>query len=239
MKVLVNGGINLSELDGWWAEAYTPEVGWAFGDGKEHGDDPALDAVEADQLYDLLEREVIPEFYTRRQSDIPTDWVKRMRESMARLTPRFCADRTIREYTERYYVPAATSYRERSADKGKIGTQVVHWRHSLEKEWGTVQFGKVNVLTRGEQHVFEIEVYLGDLDPGAVRVELYADGVLGSTPKLQEMKRIRQLTGASHGYGYSAMVPATIPPADYTARVIPHFDGVAIPLEEARILWQR
>ena len=65
MKVLVNGGINLSELDGWWAEAYTPEVGWALGDGQEHGDDPAWDAVEADALYDLLEREVIPEFYAR------------------------------------------------------------------------------------------------------------------------------------------------------------------------------
>ena len=68
MKVLVNGGINLSELDGWWAEAYTPEVGWALGDGKEHGDDPAWDAIEADALYDLLEHEVIPEFYTPRRA---------------------------------------------------------------------------------------------------------------------------------------------------------------------------
>ena len=75
MKVLVNGGINLSELDGWWAEAYTPEVGWALGDGQEHGDDPAWDAVEADALYDLLEREVIPEFYTRDDKGIPTAWV--------------------------------------------------------------------------------------------------------------------------------------------------------------------
>jgi starch phosphorylase len=239
MKVLVNGGINLSELDGWWAEAYTPAVGWALGDGTEHGDDPAWDAVEADQLYDLLEREVIPEFYTRGQSDIPTDWVKRVRESMARLTPHFCADRTVREYTERYYVPAATAYRERSADKGIIGSQLVHWQHALDQEWGTLHFGEVNVQTRGAQHVFEIEVYFGDLDPGAVRVELYADGVMGRTPSLHEMKRVRQLAGTSHGYVYSAIVSATIPPADYTTRVIPHFDGVAIPLEEARILWQR
>ena len=111
MKVLVNGGINLSELDGWWAEAYTPEVGWALGDGQEHGDDPAWDAVEADALYDLLEREVIPEFYTRDESGIPTAWVKRMRESMARLTPRFSANRTVREYTEQHYLPAAAAYR--------------------------------------------------------------------------------------------------------------------------------
>jgi starch phosphorylase len=88
MKVLVNGGINFSELDDWWAEAYNPEVGWALGDGQEHGDDPAWDAVEAGVLYDLLEREVIPEFYTRDESGIPTAWVKRMRKSMTRLTPR-------------------------------------------------------------------------------------------------------------------------------------------------------
>ncbi len=85
MKVLVNGGINLSELDGWWAEAYTPEVGWALGDGQEHGDDPAWDAAEAEALYGLLEREVIPEFYARDHNGIPTAWVKRMRESMAQL----------------------------------------------------------------------------------------------------------------------------------------------------------
>ena len=75
MKVLVNGGLNLSELDGWWAEAYTPEVGWALGDGQEHGDDPAWDAAEAEALYELLEREVIPEFYARDEQGIPTAWV--------------------------------------------------------------------------------------------------------------------------------------------------------------------
>ena len=108
-------------MDGWWAEAYTPEVGWALGDGQEHGDDPAWDAVEADALYDLLEREVIPEFYTRDESGIPTAWVKRMRESMARLTPRFSADRAVREYTEQHYLPAAAAYRERAAEQGRSG----------------------------------------------------------------------------------------------------------------------
>src|SRR5208283_288043 len=105
MKVLVNGGLNLSELDGWWAEAYTPQVGWALGDGREHGDDPAWDAAEAEALYDLLEREVIPEFYARDAQGIPTAWVARMRESMARLTPRFSVNRTVREYTGQHYLP--------------------------------------------------------------------------------------------------------------------------------------
>ena len=128
MKVLVNGGINLSELDGWWAEAYSPEVGWALGDGLEHGDDPAWDAVEANALYDLLEREVVPEFYTRDNQGIPTAWVARMRESMARLTPQFSANRAVQEYTEQHYLPAASAYRERAADKGSAGRQMVDWR---------------------------------------------------------------------------------------------------------------
>ena len=239
MKVLVNGGINLSELDGWWAEAYTPEVGWALGDGREHGDDPAWDAMEAGALYDLLEREVIPEFYTRDESGIPAAWVKRMRESMARLTPRFSATRTVREYTEQHYLPAAAGYRLRSADNGALGRQMINWQHRLEQKWATLHFGEVKVETRGEQHVFEVQVFLNDLDPKAVRVELYADSVLGSAPVRQEMKCVRPMAGASGGTVYSTAVSATRPLSDYTARLIPHYDGVAIPLEDARILWQR
>jgi starch phosphorylase len=114
MKVLVNGGINLSELDGWWDEAYTPEVGWALGDGLEHGDDPARDAAAANALYERLEQEVTPAFYVRDEKGIPTAWVARMRESMAGLTPRFDAGRTVRQYAEQHYLPAAGAYRARA-----------------------------------------------------------------------------------------------------------------------------
>ena len=238
MKVLVNGGINLSELDGWWAEAYTPEVGWALGDGREHGDDPAWDAVEADALYGLLEQEVIPEFYTRDENGIPTAWVKRMRESMARLTPRFSANRAVREYTEQHYLPAAACYRERAANKGAAGRQMVDWQHGLEQKWPTLRFGEVKVETRGEQHIFEVQAFLNDLDSNAVQVELYADGVTGGTPVRQEMK-LAANTGAAGGYVYSAAVSAARPSADYTPRIIPRRDGVAIPQEAAQILWQR
>jgi starch phosphorylase len=239
MKVLVNGGINLSEADGWWAEAYTPGVGWVLGDGQEHGDDPAWDAFEANALYDLLEREVIPEFYARDKKGIPTAWVARMRESMAQLTPRFSANRTVREYTEQHYLPAAAAYHLRIANKGAIGRRMVDWRHSLEQKWAALHFGEVKVETRSEQHVFEVQVYLNDLDPKAVRVELYADGVMGSAPARQEMKCVRQPAGTSGDCVYSAAVSADRPAADYTPRVIPHCDGAAIPLEAAQILWQR
>jgi starch phosphorylase len=239
MKILANGGINLSELDGWWAEAYTPEVGWALGDGREHGDDPAWDAAEAEALFTLLEREVAPEFYGRDQHGIPAGWVARMRESMARLTPHFSADRTVREYTEEYYIPAAVAYRERAADKGAVGLQLVDWRRALAEMWAKLRFGEIKVETDKERHQFEVQLYLDGLDPDAVCVEIFAEGVDGGDPVRQEMTRGRQLVGAEHGYAYGALVPATRPATDYTPRVIPYHPGVAVPLEEAHILWQR
>ena len=239
MKALVNGAINLSELDGWWAEAYTPEVGWALGDGQEHDTDPAWDAAEADALYNLLEAEVIPEFYTRDESGIPTAWVGRIRESMAQLTPRFSTNRSEREYTQQHYVPAAIAYRSRAANQCAIGRQIVDWQSGLKRKWAGVRFGEVKLETEGDQHVFEVQLYLDDLDSRMVRVELWADGVRGGPPVRQEMKRVRPLVGAFGGYVYSAAVPAVRPAADFTPRVIPHGDGVSIPLEDARILWQR
>jgi len=239
MKVLVNGGINLSELDGWWAEAWTPELGWALGDGQEHDDDPDWEAAEAGALYDLLEREVIPEFYTRDAQGIPAAWVTRMRESMARLTPQFSSNRAVREYTEQLYLPAASAYRERAAAKGAIGVQVVNWRRALEQKWAALRFGEIKVETGGERHLFEVQIYLDDLDPEVVRIELYAKGVNGSAPECVEMRRVRQLVGAINGYAYRAEVPAARPASDYTARLIPHRHGVAVPLEAVHILWQR
>jgi len=228
MKVLVNGGLNLSELDGWWAEAYTPEVGWALGDGQEHHDDPAWDASEAEALYDLLEREVVPEFYSRNSEGIPTAWVARMRKSMATLTPRFSADRAVRDYTEQHYLPGAAAYRERAADNGLLGRQIVDWQHAVERAWPGVHFGAAKAESQGGQHVFEVEVYLNDLDPAAVRVELYADG---AAPERQEMERVGPNT-------YRARVAATRSVSEYTARVVPQHRSVAVPLQTDRILWQ-
>jgi starch phosphorylase len=239
MKVLVNGGLNVSELDGWWAEAYTPEVGWAIGDGREHGEDPAWDAAEAAALYDLLERSVVPEFYDRDANGIPTRWLARMRESMARLAPQFSADRTVREYTEQHYLPSAAAYRERAAEKGAVGKQIVDWRKTVERKWASLRFGDWKVETKDNQHIFDAQVYLDDLDPKAVRVELYAEGVDGGEPVRLEMQRARELVGAANGYVYNAVVPASRPAADYTARIVPHWTNVSVPLEASSILWQR
>jgi starch phosphorylase len=240
MKVLVNGGINLSELDGWWAEAYTPEVGWALGDGQEHGDDPAWDAAEAKALYDLLEYKVIPEFYSRDANGIPVAWVARMRESMAQLTPQYSASRAVREYTEQHYLSAASAYRERSANKGAAGRQAVDEQNATNTKWGALHFGNLRVQTNADHHVFEVEVFLSDLHPNFVCVELYANGTNGSVPERQQMRCVRQLDAGALGcYVYVASVSAARSSADYTARVIPRNALIAIPLEDDRILWQR
>jgi len=238
MKMLVNGGINLSVLDGWWAEAYTPKVGWALGDGQEHGDDPTWDAREAEALYDLLENEVIPEFYTRDADGIPNAWVARMRESMACLTPRFSADRAVREYTEKFYLPAAAAYHDRAADKGTKGAAIVEFRKTLEQHWAALRFGERTSVTKDDQLVFETQLYFGDLDPQSVRVEIYAEGQNGAPPERVKMERLRHLAGTINNFAYSISVPAIRPASDYTVRAIACGDGISIPLENTKILWQ-
>ncbi len=235
----VNGGLNLSELDGWWMEAYTPEVGWAIGDGKEHGDDPAWDALEARALYEILEREVIPEFYARGANGIPAAWVARMRESMARLTPRFSANRSVREYTEQHYIPAAEAYRERAAGRGALGKRLVDWRRTLDQKWPGLRFGALKVERNGGRHTFSIQLHLNTLDPEMLRVELYADGANGGAPERHPMLRVGPSRSDAGACLYRARVPATRPAADYTARAMPHFPGAGVPIEAAHILWQR
>ena len=239
MKVLVNGGINLSELDGWWAEAYTPEVGWALGDGQEHGDDPTWDDVEAAALYDLLEHQVIPEFYNRNEQGIPAAWVARMRESMARLTMQFSANRAVREYTEQHYIPAAAAYHKRAANQGTLGAQVVDWQHRLSQQWGGVHFGEMKVAKHKDGLIFESEVQIGKLGPGDVQVDLYADGIDGGEPERRAMKAIRPLADADGSWVFGTQISTNRPVADYTARIKPFCADIAVPMEEAHILWQK
>jgi starch phosphorylase len=163
-----------------------------------------------------------------------------MRESMARLTPRFSANRTVREYCEQLYLPAAAAYGERAANNGAVGRQVLDWQHALEKHWGGLRFGELKVETKGGKHLFEVQVFLNGLDTAAVRVELYGDDAAREgAAERQKMNLIRQHAGGAGSCTYGAVVSATRPSADYTVRVIPEREGVAVPLEEGRILWQR
>lgn len=239
MKVLANGGLNLSELDGWWVEAYSPEVGWAMGDGKEHGADPAWDAAEANALYDLLENEVIPQFYDRDNEGMPLQWVSKIRASMGALTPHFSASRTVREYTERYYIPAAEHYLERAANQGKLSVDILNWRDLLFHDWGKIRFVDVKIENTNDHYEFLVQVYLDGLEPGAVKVELYSEDVENGAPMRHEMTLVRKLEGDPHTCVYKATVPASRSAGSYTPRVIPYFPNVAVPLEVDLISWQK
>jgi len=237
MKVLVNGGLNLSELDGWWAEAYSPELGWAIGDGHEHGDNPSWDATEAEALYSLLEVQIVPEFYAGDEHGIPRRWVARMRASMARLTPTFSANRVVRQYTDERYLSAAAAFRRRADDGGSLGADLVAWRTDLAKHWPALRFGSATVQQQGNQYLFHVQVFLDDMRPEAVSVELYADEQRDTPPVTEAMKRGDPLIGAASGYAYTAMLPADRPAADYTPRIVAQHSGALLPLEAPFILW--
>ncbi len=237
MKVLVNGGLNLSELDGWWAEAYAPNAGWALGDGREHGDDPRVDAEEAEQLYEILERRVVPGFYERGADGIPAAWTARIRESLAGLTPRFSAERAVREYTQAHYLPAAAAYRARAADRGGAAGALVARRRDADRKWAALSFGPLRTSVQGDQRLFEAELDLKGLDPSEIEVELYADGVDGGAPVVLEMQA--SVADAPSRRVYRAAVSAGRAERDYTPRAVPRRAGAAVPLESDRILWQR
>jgi starch phosphorylase len=237
MKVLVNGGLNLSELDGWWAEAYSPEVGWAIGNGLQHDGDPAWDAAEAETLYQLLEREIVPEFYARDERGIPRQWVSRMRQSMTRLTPAFSTNRVVREYTDEYYLPMAAAFCERAANHGLLGKDLLNWQSKLAKHWSLLRFGPATVQQEGQQFAFQVQVFLDDIDAQDVAVELYAEGHNGEGCVRQNMNRGERLVGSVNGFTYTASIPVTRPAADYTPRLIPYHRNALVPLETPFILW--
>ena len=187
MKVLVNGGLNFSELDGWWAEAYSPLVGWAIGDGLEHGDDPARDALEAEAMYTLLEREVVPEFYQRDADGMPSKWVGRIRESLCQLTPEFSVGRTLRDYTKHHYLPAAAGYAQRAAKENALGAELLAFQQNIAGQWHSVRFGTVSVETHDNLHVFRVQVLPGDLPLDDLRVELYAEPLREGESAVQAM----------------------------------------------------
>jgi glycogen phosphorylase len=241
MKVLVNGGINLSQLDGWWAEAYQPGVGWAIGDAQTHGDEGLWDDRDASALFDVLEREVVPQFYSRDAAGIPSAWIARMRESMATLTPQFSSSRAVHDYTQRYYLPAAQEWQRRKADGGTAGQQLLRWRERLATAWDKLRFESLTTATTAGGFEFDVQVFLAGLASQDVTVQLYANGIDGAGPQVYDMT-LQSQPGASASAGcalYRVAVPANRAAGDYTARVVPRFAGAAVPLEANHILWQR
>jgi len=186
MKVTLNGALNCSILDGWWAELYDNEVGWSLPSQQWIDDLDARDAAEATALMSILEDEVVPEFYDRDPSGIPREWMRKSKASLARLGPEICATRMLREYVDEWYVPARNRAHAVAADGFQRARELVGWRERIDAHWPGVV---VNAL-RHEEHVTAsaahrviAEVDLGGLGPDEVEVVLWC-GTVGPDDKL-------------------------------------------------------
>jgi glycogen phosphorylase len=237
MKVLVNGGLNLSSLDGWWAEAYQPELGWSLGDGQEH--EPEVDGQDAEELYRRLEEEIVPCFYPRNHEDLPHEWIKRMRASMTELTPRFSSNRMLREYLENYYLPAAKGHLARQNNNGDIARELRQWHQRLTQHWHEIHLGDLKI----QENQVLLNIHLGGVHAEDVKVQLIADPVVdaqGNTMPAQiiEMQLQHNFGSGAHTYRYSIQVPKDRAINDFTARIIPAHVYAAIPIEAPLVAWQ-
>lgn len=237
MKTLVNGGLNLSTLDGWWDEAYDPEVGWAFGGCED--DDLANIEDDAESLYRMLEEVVIPEFYVRDDHGLPRRWIQRVRASMTRLTPRFSSDGMVREYTEKAYLPAMRQYHHRAGAGAALARTLESWHAAMRHAWKNVQFGAASVHQNGDSWLFEVSLRLGTLTPDDVMVELYAEDSARGLPQPFSMQVVRPPAHATEFGVYSGEVPADRPWQHYTPRVIALTPDILGPAETPFILWQK
>ncbi|MBI2195131.1 MAG: alpha-glucan family phosphorylase [Planctomycetes bacterium] len=239
MKAAINGVINISILDGWWHEAYTPEVGWAIG-GEELYDDLAYqDAVESRALYDLLEKEVIPIFFERGTDGLPRQWIGLMKRSMHRLGPVFNTRRMVREYVQKYYVPATHRWQRLKEESWARSKELAQWKNRIRSAWKEIRLESVpeeirQALKVGDELEIQAVFHLGELRPEDLGIEIYY-GNLDEKTQITEARTIPMAPVASGGdgrYTFSGRVPCTSSGrCGYVIRVLPNNPDLASPYE--------
>ncbi len=180
MKVIYNGGLNCSILDGWWAEGYDPILGWAIGNGEEYPEHEAdhQDFIESEALYNVLEQDIVPLFYQRSRDGLPREWIARVKNSIRTLAPFFNTHRMVEEYTNDYYIPAYKRAMELTANNMKKALAYSKWARRVKDEWNSVRIKSVTPSTHqvevGVEFLVEAVIQLGQLTPDDVRVQLYS-----------------------------------------------------------------
>jgi starch phosphorylase len=245
MKVLPNGGLNLSILDGWWCEGYQPEAGWAIGKGEEYEDHAYQDQVESSALYDLLEKDIMPLFYWRGVDGLPRPWIARMKKSM-RLTPTFSTNRMLYEYGEHYYRPAAAFHARLAANDFERARALASWKSHIQQHWGEVRVDSAEAVRPGERSVgqgFEVRasVRLGAIDPKDVSVEIYC-GALDKQQRIHEGEGVAMRLEAPRdggAYQYVGSFPCERTGMfGWTVRVRPNHPDVNNLFSLGLIAWQ-
>ena len=238
MKVLVNGGLNCSILDGWWAEAHEDGLGWSIGDASG-GPAREVDQRDAASLFETLESKVVPEFYDRDADGLPRDWLTRIRRSISELTPAFASSRMMQDYIEQAYLPLAAGLRLRLADNCSLARILHRWSEDLHRGWPGLHIDEPTIVSNGDRLRFSVPVFLGEVQPDFVRVELFANEFEGLPAEVTTLYREQPIPGAAHGYVYAGEVAPTRGAEEYTLRVVPHHEAAGIPAEISLIAWQR
>jgi len=236
MKAAFNGAVNVSILDGWWCENYSPEVGFKIGNGEEYENLDNQDNIESQILYDVLEREVIPLFYKRNAAKFPYEWVKIMKNSIAATSRNFSAQRMVKDYANMFYVPAMQASQRYAAEDYKIAREVARWKIFLRDNWKRVSVDDVETPTMeespkvGDKIPVTLKVSLGDISPDDVHVEVIS-GNLNSLEQMNNYHPViaqrRNESGAGGQYVYTAEVICRASGRfGIAARILPHNENL-------------
>lgn len=247
MKVIYNGGLNCSILDGWWAEGYNPSVGWAIGNGEEYPEHEAQhqDYIESEAIYNLLEQDIIPLYYNRGRDGLPREWIAKMKGSIRTLAPFFTTRRMVQEYTEKYYMPQYQCVLEMTSPNLDKGLKYAAWRTQIEDAWQQIQITKVEISNTQVKVGTDVEVKaiikLGTLSPNDVRVQLYY-GQLDTQKEIGSGGAAVDMTpdGSNGGGEYvfkTHMAYDTSGERGLSVRVLPNHDYLMTLFQPGLITW--
>jgi starch phosphorylase len=247
MKAGMNGVLNCSVLDGWWAEAFRdhgPSIGWAIGSGEIYADEELQDQIESEALYDLLEREIIPLFYQRGRDGLPREWIKRMKSSMEFVGAEYSSHRMLKEYSERFYFPALENYRKLEKGSFADAKRLAAYLDKVRGAWSRVGVTELRsdakpVMQSGDKVNLVAHVDLGGLEPEEVLVELF-HGPLSSQGEIVGAERSPMAAGAKKGSGCEFSVSVSCVRTGqqgYAARVLPKHPALAQPFVPGLIRW--
>ncbi len=245
MKVAANGGINCSILDGWWDEAYTPEVGWAIGHGEEYDDPARQDDVESKALYTLLEQEIVPLFYDRGADGIPHGWVTKMKQSMARICPMFNSNRMVSEYVDRFYMSGVRRGRDLADGGFRRGKALATWLATTRAAWPDVRFVSITAdadrtARYDDRIVVRAQLMLGRLKPDDVRPQLLFGNVDSAGEVIQPRTERMEYVGPGPDNTHQFMGTLNcdrIGRWGYTVRLLPAHPDLVNPFDTGCILW--
>ncbi|HEX4868425.1 MAG TPA: alpha-glucan family phosphorylase [Acidimicrobiales bacterium] len=243
MKAALNGGLNLSILDGWWDECFDGENGWAISSAEDIEDLERRDEVEAGSLFDLLERRIVPLFYDRFQGPVPRQWVGRVKRSLITLGPFVTATRMVGDYTEQLYEPAAAQADAMTADQRKRARELAAWKAATHAAWEGVRVEQVDIddalAEIGSQRTVEAVVSLGALSPADVEVQLL-HGPSGQGDELTStaVETMEPVGGEGGQVTYRGSFRCERAGRyGVTVRVVPHHADLVSPAELGRIAW--